>query len=752
MSAPLAELAVRFAAFSLLLAGVGAGPASLLPSSWPARARVALAPVLGLCLAACGATTLEWLAPADRWYPALPATAALSLLVAAGRARRARAGGPRAGGPRAGAGPRAGGGVRGGLLVAGELLVVVAAAFLPVATALAAHGSVGPMSYEVYDGPGYVANAEAAATVSIRTASTETSVASYVQRWWHLDTASPNRLDDAPVVAGADALLGLDATQTYVANLLAVLAAGGLGLYAAVVVAAPRARRLAAPLAGAAFGGSFFLQLVFDGSQAALTGLAVLVPLLVLLVEAARRPRAGTLAVLSLALAGLGTLYPIFLFPVVVVVGGAVAVLAARSWRGRRVAWRPWLVRGAGVAVLAALGDVVATVRDARSLSSIATGGGILSSFPAYHLGAGVAGSWLLQTRDLYGVAFGAQSPLADVVPALLVPLAVLAVALPPLRREPVAWLALALVAVSVLLGAYEQVRHGCGYCEDRSMLSAVPPLAFLVFAGLGTALSSGRAGLVAVGRASRSAGAAIPGHGRGAARLGTAVVAMVAASYVGLVAYSSTNARARYAAGSLYVTGAERALVDRISPAGGPVELEGLGTLPSSFAAEPYAYELLVARHVAVSVATAEEGAGLASDWGPRPVRPPWFDPSYRLVLTRLGALVGGRRRVATAGMLTLERRVAPVGVTVESGLGFSSPTSRLATVTGPLRLVVSGARGPVAVRVRTALPGRPTGSGGASAVHCAVVEERSGVRGVTLDVRGGATVLGVSAVAGRC
>lgn len=763
MSAPLAELAWRFAAFAAVLFALGAGPASLLPTSWPGRARVAAAPVLGLCLGACGCTTLEWLAPADRWYPALAVGAAVSAGLGAVRVRR-----------QAGARPAGARRVRwtAGLLVVAELLAIAAATFLPVATALASHDSVGPMSYEVFDGPGYVANAEAAQTVSIHAASLERASSNYVQRWWRLDAASSNRLDYAPVVAAADALFGLDATQTYAADLLAVVAAGGLGVYAALTVVARRARRVAGVLGGAAFGGSFFLQLVFDGSQAALTGLAVLVPLLVLLVEAARRPARGTLAVLALVLGGLATLYPIFLFPVTVVLVGALALVAARAARERRAtgrhrarrarhgpaepsAARAWARRALAVLGGAAALDVVATVRDARSLSSIATGGGILSSFPAYHLGAGVVGSWLLQTRDLYGVAFGAQSPLADLLPALLVPAAVLVVALAPLRREPVAWLALGLVSVSVLLGAYEQVSHGCGYCEDRSMLSAVPPLVFLVFAGLGTAASGGRAVLVAAG--GRTGGRA---RTLGVGVAGRLVVAVVAVAYLAVVAYGAANARSRYAAGSTYVTGAERALVDRLPPGSGPVELEGMGALPSSIAAEPYLYELLVARGDTVSAATAEEGAGLAEDWGPRPLRPPWFDPAYRYVLTRLGGVRLARRsRLAAAGDLTLERRAGTLGVTVEAGLGFSTAGSPLPSVTGPLRLVVTGApEGPVALRLElsgaagsrldAARPGRAAAGGGT----CTVLAGTAPLRTVAVQVPEGSVLRAVDVRAGGC
>lgn len=705
-----------------ILAALGAGPASLLPGAWGLRARAAMAPVLGLCVAACGLTTLEWFVPGRSAAPALAGACAVSLAAALWRGRPAKG----MAAALAGVSPRA------AAAGAAQVLAVMAVCFVPMAATLAAHHSVGPMSYQVFDGPGYVANAQAASTVSIHAAAGAHRPTGYVAKWWSLDAASPNRLDYAPVVAAVDVLLGLNATQTYAADLLALLAIGGLGCYAAVLVASERRNAVFAMLAGAAFGGGFFLQLVFDGSQAALCGLVVLVPLLAVVAAAARAPRAATLAVAALLLAGLATLYPIFLFPAVAAVALAGAFRLAQARRRGRLelgAVVAWAARAGAVLAGAAALDVVATVRDAASLGSIATGGGILASFPAYHLGAGVVASWLLQTRDLYAVAFGAQSALSDAVPALVVPAALLVVALGRLRRSPVAWLCLLVVAVSLLAGAYEALQNGCGYCEDRSMLTAVPPLVLLVFAGLGTAYSSARL-------------------------LGRAALVAVTVAYVGFAAYDVANARARYGAGSVYVTSAERALVARIPARAGPVELEGFGAGPSSIAVEPYLYELVEAHGVAASAATATEGAGLAEDWGPEPLRPPWFDPGYRLVLTRLSGVSLGRRRLAAAGPVALERRVRPLGVTVESGLHLATRAARVPTVTGPLDLVVSGAgRAPVAVRLGFDRVGPPRSGAGARS-RCVEVGGTARVRSrvVAPAWAAGWHLDSIAAAPGRC
>jgi hypothetical protein len=668
VSASLLALLFRFCAMLALLAALGAGLASFLPVAWAPRVKAALAPVLGLCLGVCVLTTLEWLVPAGRLGPFVGAGCGASLAVAAWRARASLQARPSARG------------VVHAARTALEPALIAATAFFPIAIVLAAHHSVGPMSYEVFDGPGYVANAQAASTVSIHAAAV-TRPSNEVVRWFAEDVTSSNRLDYAPLVAALDALLGLNATQTYAAGLLTILAVGGLGIYGALAALAPRQARLLPALAGMAFGGAFFIQLVFDGSQAALTGLSVIVPLCVLLALVAHSPTPSALALVALLLAGMATLYPIFLFPLALAGALALAGRLVGAWafgRGRvsSAHVRAWAARFLAVVALAGLFDPVATVRDTRSLSAIASGGGILASFPAYHLGAGVVASWLLQTRDLYTVAFGAQSPLVDLLPALVVPIALVVVVVVGLRRNLAAQMAGLVVVVSLALGAYEAIHNHCGYCEDRSLLVAVPPLIFLVFSGLGTAFSR-------------------------VARLGRLGLALLSAAYVGYVACDTANVLSRYSAGSVYVTAAERALVARIPAHSGPVELEGFGGTPSSMALEPYLYELVLADGHRVSVASAEEGAGLARDWGPEPLAPPYFDADYRWVLTRLAGVATKRELVGSTGAIALERRRG-ADLSIEAGIAFSSSSSREAEVDGPLLLVASGGHTALSARLR--------------------------------------------------
>ena len=72
-----------------ILLCLGSGPASFLGRRFDATARVAMAPVLGLCLGTCVFTTLIWFTAARNTYWLLPLLALASLAVALWRGLKA---------------------------------------------------------------------------------------------------------------------------------------------------------------------------------------------------------------------------------------------------------------------------------------------------------------------------------------------------------------------------------------------------------------------------------------------------------------------------------------------------------------------------------------------------------------------------------------------------------------------------------------------------------------------------------------
>ncbi len=105
---------------------------------------------------------------------------------------------------------------------------------------------------------------------------------------------SYQNLDVAPLAANVDSLLGLGSTDTWDAFLIAVVVAGGLGALAAVRWTLRESEELVRTVGGATaggmFAGAFFLQLYAADSEAALCGLAVLLPLAAVAADATIEP------------------------------------------------------------------------------------------------------------------------------------------------------------------------------------------------------------------------------------------------------------------------------------------------------------------------------------------------------------------------------------------------------------------------------------------------------------------------------
>ena len=167
-----------------------------------------------------------------------------------------------------------------------------------------------------------------------------------------------------------------------------------------------------------------------DGSEGAIVGCAVLAPLVALGCEALRCRRPATLVLFALLVAGLQTVYPLFV-PAVVVVA-AVAIVAVivirRVLRGRP---EPVEVRARDVAArggrrAGGAFTPVAFVRNLRATGSrLLNGSFSLAGLPAYVLPINVLPGWVLQTREFYDLlnlpsANAGQLLVGAIVPALI--------------------------------------------------------------------------------------------------------------------------------------------------------------------------------------------------------------------------------------------------------------------------------------------------------------------------------------------
>ena len=165
---------------------------------------------------------------------------------------------------------------------------------------------------------------------------------------------SPENLEAIPLYANINELFGWGSTQTQSAFLLAILTSGGLAMFGALTYAMKR-RAWAGVLGGCLFGGALFVQLFFDGSQAAIGGMCMMLPLAVVTVETIRKRRVADHVLLALLGAGLAAVYPLFVPGVALAGISVLLVLAVRTARNRtRPQVRALLAGGASVAAIGA--------------------------------------------------------------------------------------------------------------------------------------------------------------------------------------------------------------------------------------------------------------------------------------------------------------------------------------------------------------------------------------------------------------
>lgn len=669
------DIFTRELAMLVTLLALGSGPASYLSRRFPPAARLAMAPVLGLCLGTCFFTTIMWFTGARNTYWLVPIVAVASIVIALRTDLRAIATAARPVGAARTSALRILRriGARDGLALA--LVCVVVAA--PLSYTLHERHSVGPTGFEVWDAFAFTSEADGAVQDGIHAAEHKSNVfgQNFAQMYWAGTASHEQQFDAVPLSANVNELLGLGSTDTESLFLIVFLISGALGAFAAVRYAAPRPSWVA-PLAGLLFAGPFFLQLISDGSQPAICGLATILPITAVGADALRRPRISSLVVFALLVSGLMALYPLFV-PAVAITGAAIlaAIAAVAWWRGRLNRRRLLTASGALslVIVLSALFNLVSFFRDLRYWKTVLNGGYYLSGLPHYHLPYSVIPGWLLQTREFYFLTELGSTSAKQVLLGVVLPLGFIAVILFGFRRSKASQILALLVVVYALMGYYTSASHECSYCTDRALLPIAPLSIGLLVLGIASLATS-------PSQLMRWLGVLV------------AIVAVVA------VGARTRQERLRFADGGYFLEAANGALLTHLPPHQGSLLIEGYGQQPGRAPGElPLAYLLGFERnHGKVSVASEyTDYAGLAYLLNANPLNPQ-FDPRYRFVLTRLGGVQTGRRVLARAGSIALEERSGPLDATLVSGVAL--PAERLdkeglASVQGPLHFIVTGA-----------------------------------------------------------
>jgi hypothetical protein len=564
------------------------------------------------------------------------------------------------------------------------LLVVTVAVAGPLTYTLHERGTAGPAVYGYTDVDNYVAEPDAAQTLSLAAARnayehhhTQATVTNYTQFWWtwvaHLDS----NLDAAPIYANVDALLGLGGSDTNAPFLIVLLLAGALGAFATVrYFAGPRT--LMAILAGGLFGGAFFLELWFDSFQAAIAGLGLVLPFAALTVDALRERRPAEIALIGLLLATLLTVYPLF---IPLLAATAALLLAARAIAIRRSggSLRPRARRAAGllaaVVVLTIAFDPVGFARDLTYYRSILNNSLALPRV-GFRLGVDVIPGWLAQTREFWNMPSLASGGLKQLVLGGLLPLVFLGLIVVGLRRYRPALALVVLAGVCAIVAEYSYTsRGGCTYCAERNLLPLGPIVAVLIALGLSALL-------------------AMPS--RWAKVAGVAGVVLV----VGAVAQRARVELRRFSEASYFLDSADRSALSHLPRGGGRVEVEGFGASTYAQAEQPLVYHLVNERsggRASIILGSDASGALQYIDFGIAAPPGAGFSPAYKYVLTRFGGVATDRRVIARSGGVALETRARPLDVTPYAGLAIPLERLDLAGVPWvqpqlPLKLYVTG------------------------------------------------------------
>jgi hypothetical protein len=634
------QLLLREGAMLAVLFALGSGFAAWARPDGAWGSRLALAPAFGLAAGvALTTTTAELMAmKVGAWAVTLPA-GLISVAVAVFQLRRSL--------------PRAADFRRLAALLA--LGLVVATAFnIP----LAARGSLGPVAYRVYDSPGYGVQAYEYAKYSLpelRPFAKFDKQGDLTKRYASYIDSTNQQVGFDTVASSANRLFGWPAMSDQSAFMIALLVVGALGLFAAIRSFAPSAPLPFALIGGALFAGPFYFELFLDGSQGAVSGLALIAPTVI----AARQVIGGgarwrDVLLFGVLLAGVQTAYPYFIAPLL---GGAIVVLAALvviAWRRGRLSW-PVVGRAALVVaallVLAIGLSPVASSRTATYFSDqLASGLSITHGVPVFDLTAAALPSWLLQTREWYYLPPVFSSGLRGLLAGGLAPVALLGVIAVGMWRFRWALLLLPAAIVAILFAVYYDQHYGCSYCVQRSLL----PVAPLV----GVAVGVGLVGLWTI------------------PHWWTRALAVIAAVCVVVVVGQLTSVEVRRGIdGAEVVPPQLRELLPAIHNAPGPIFLEAIGQAPMAPFAEPATYHVVqegTDHRVAIATET-DDFLGLAYLGSARKVGSE-YTPLYRWVLTRAGGIRTPRQVVARRGPFALERRVVPDDVVVISGISLDT------------------------------------------------------------------------------
>jgi hypothetical protein len=559
------------------------------------------------------------------------------------------------------------------------LLIVAGVASVPYLIPLVTQQSLGPVAYQVYDAPNYAALIDGLANNTTRASIWGPS---WDQTAWigaHFGHDGFQQVGFDSVAATVKSLVGLGAVTSHSSFMIALILVGSLGLGGVVAALMPRWRP-AWVLGGALFAGPVVYQLWLDGSEAAIAGLALLAPALLLGIRLMDdRAARSDVALFALFCAALQTSYPLT-FPTFAVT----ALLVGLVW----VAWRLVKLREGGSegqarfarrVLLGVVGIVAGTallspwafLRNLRYWENTLSSDSIFTGLPQFDLPLPVLPSYVLQTREFYFLPHLSDVSVQQWIVGDLLPIALLALACFAVIRVPKALPIAVFALVAAVLAGWASTRSDCSYCVQRALLSTTPALC----------------ALLAVGAA---AIAELPQ--RWAKAAAWFVVLMIAVS----VGHTDTVLVRRALHGAYMMPTDVSETISAIGRDSSPVFLEGFGAswaAPIEFQAVLHAVREQGEGRIAFPTET-DDFSGLAYLGGVRPAGLQ-YTPDYKTVLTRLPSIRTQRRVISRHGSFALEERTGRFDAVIVSGV--VTPTPRMvgagrATVFAPMTFWISG------------------------------------------------------------
>jgi hypothetical protein len=690
----LTELLIKELAMLALLTVVGSGFARALRGRLDAGSQLALAPAFGFAAAISLLTTVNFFVPLRNalWFALLPvALASLGFALW-------RGGMPS--------------GWRRHLRAVAQLTVVLVGVLAILNAPLVRRDSTGPIAWGVFDAPGYVdciagfaghTNNEPLLGKPTGWRSSHFDREAWKPLWnlgtrycWGLKFQHNGGETFPAAIAHPLGWPPWQLLSPYMALFVVLTALGAFALFRE----ATRSRSWLAIAPGLAMAGAPLFQLYIDGSAGLLAGIALMPALLAVGLLALRRTSWRTTLLGAVLLAGLLTAYPEMGVIVAASLGLALlARLASSLLSGDRL--RAPL--RSGLPHLVALGTLTAALTPRATLwafANLRVSGTLANTVIDYQMQLPHLPGWLLQTREFYTFALSSPHGFTYVVVGLLLPLALIAVALYGcVQRRRDTWLLLLFIGVGAAQALYAATQLDCSYCVGRTLVTAVPAIAVLVTIGVFELTRSVIRWRLILG-----------------VTLGTTAAIAAGASLFSIEQRADRGAYMPPASLAKMSEGASRIVH-------GPLELEGFGQTPLwAWGESRTTYQAMAeATGQRISVDSAYNDYGGLSYYGRRRIGDPSYTPGYEYVLSRLSSLDTGRQVLDRVGTLVLQRRTMPFDATVARGVGVDTylrdpsavawvqrPGEELGLRQGPLTFWVS-ALSPARAYLRVTLLGPP-------------------------------------------